>query len=639
MALRCKGQPVSRRHVRITASFTRIWLLLAAVAPGTCLAQSILPQVGCAEWHRASALTLDGTVQEGGLNGRFTLLLDTHGGRNAVSRDFGVFSESSGFDGKVGWSRDRSGGSHDLNAEAALAISTSESWILRRGWCDVHDVVIEPMPDESDAGAAVSVWRITPKDGIPTILRFDRRSGLLRQAEYRMWGNRLIRHYDNWRDVGRGIMVALSERDEDPEDEETETITVSSARLGKRHFPPSTFVRPAQPKDYTILGGAQSTTVPYEDDGGARIYVSVFINGQGPYAFEIDTGGHLIIGTELAKALELEPVGQFTNTGAGTAVTLTGAVANQEIRIGNAVIRRQVAKVRPFPNDRITGRSPRMGLLGLELFERFAVRIDRAKKEVVLTPLERFTGGSGTALPIRFIEDAPLTRGAYNGIDGDFEIDSGNSGPTIIEGYWAHAHGLDATLSKGLPWTAGTGASGYREWLSRGNLELGPIKLPHQIVSYVGQPARGAESTQLQAGLAGEWALRCFDTTYDYPPRAHRARSVDVTSLVGASMSANTGNCVEALGIADDDFAVGALAVQPPVQVRHRLRLDSRNRGREVSGIRSLGLADINNEACYGDDARIDAIGRDIPVEDAHVVEKRAGSDTEWGRHDERALS
>ena len=496
--------------------FTRFWLFLAVWVPGICLAQAVLPQAGCAEWHRASALALLGKVQEGGLDGRFTLLLDPRDGRNTVSRDFGVFSESSGFNGGVGWSRDRSGGSHDLNAEAARAISTTESWILRRGWCGVHDVAVEPMPDESDAGAALSVWRVTPKDGVPTILRFDRRTGLLRQSEYRMWGNRLIRRYDDWRDVGRGIMVAFSERDEDPEDEETQTITVSSARLGKKYFPPSTFVRPAQPKDYTILGGAQSTTVPYEDDGGARIYVPVLVNGKGPYAFEIDTGGHLIIGTDLSKALELEPVGQFANTGAGTAITPTGAVANQEIRIGNAVIHRQVAKVRSFPNDRVTGKPPRMGLLGLELFERFAVQIDRAKKEVVLTPLERFTGGSGTALPIRFIEDAPLTSGTYNGIPGDFEIDSGNAGPTIIEGYWAHAHGLDATLSNGFQWSAGSGTSGYREWLSRGDLELGSIKLPHQLISYVGQPARGSESTQLQAGLAGEWALHCFDTTYDY---------------------------------------------------------------------------------------------------------------------------
>ena len=482
----------------------------------SCLAHPTLPQVGCSEWRHTSALTAQGTVQEGGLDGRFTLRLDTGNGRYTVSRDFGVFSESSGFDGRVGWSRDRSGGSHDLNAAAAHAISITESWILRRGWCDAGHSLVESMPDESDAGAALSVWRVTPKEGVPAILRFDRRSGRLRQSEYRMWGNRLIRHYDDWRDVGQGIAVAFAERDEDPEDEDTATFTVSSVKLGDRQFAASHFARPAPPRDYAILGGAQSTTVSYEDDGGARIYVPVLVNGKGPYAFEIDTGGHLIIGAELANELGLRPAGQFANTGAGTAVTQAGVVADQELRIGDAVLRRQVAKVRPFPNDRITGKAPRAGLLGLELFERFAVRIDRARKEVVLTPLEQFAGGSGTALRIRFIEDAPLTSGAYNGIPGDFEIDSGNAGPTIIEGYWARAHGLDAGLASGLAWSAGTGTGAYREWLSRGDLELGPLKLPHQVVSYVGQPERGAESTRLQAGLAGEWALHCFDTTYDY---------------------------------------------------------------------------------------------------------------------------
>jgi PDZ domain len=489
----------------------------AALVSSACLAQAALPQVGCAKWQHVSALIVAGTVEEGGLNGSFTLRLDPRDGRHSTRRDFGVFAESAGFDGSVGWSGDRSGGAHELNAAAARAISATESWILRRGWCDpAHPLALEAMPEESDAGTALSVWRVTPPDGIPAIVRFDRGTGLLRQAEYRLWGNRLIRHYDDWRDVGRGITFPFIERDEDPEGEDTETITVSSVKLGPRPFAAAAFARPARPRDYTILGAARSTTVPYEDDGGARIYVPVLINGKGPYAFEVDTGGHLIIDTQLAGALGLRPVGQFANTGAGTAITQTGVVATEEIRIGAAVMQRQVAKVRPFPNDRTTGKPPRAGLLGLELFERFAVRIDRAKKEVELTPLERFTGGGGTALPIRFIEDAPLTRGAYDGVPGDFEIDSGNAGPTIIEGYWAQAHGLDAALARGVPWAAGAGASGYREWLSRGDLELGPLKLPHQIVSFVGQPVRGAESTQLQAGLAGEWALHCFNTTYDY---------------------------------------------------------------------------------------------------------------------------
>lgn len=40
----------------------------------------------------------------------------------------------------------------------------------------------------------------------------------------------------------------------------------------------------------------------------------------------------------------------------------------------------------------IVGHAPRAGFLGLELFERFAVQLDRKAKVVTLTPLEKFDG-------------------------------------------------------------------------------------------------------------------------------------------------------------------------------------------------------------------------------------------------------
>ena len=491
----------------------RRWLLSSIATLGVYPVEAAqLPRHGCAAWQRVAALELAGSIEQGGLKGRYTLLLDPHEGRSVTAREFGAFSERAGFDGQVGWAQDRSGASHQLNAAAARAISTTEAWLLRRGWCNPVDARVEPMPPSG----AEALWRVVPQQGIPVVLRFDRASGRLRAAEYRLWGNRLIRHYDDWRDVGAGVEIAFSERDEDPEDEDSEVIALAAARLGREPPAPTAFARPPRPEDYEILGGARSTTLGYEDDGGARIYVPVFINGNGPHAFELDTGGHLIVGRELAAALGLQSVGSFANTGAGTAITQTGVASNLEVRIGEAVLHRQVAKTRPFYNDRISGKSPRAGLLGLELFERFAVQVDRAARTVTLTPLEKFTGGSGTALPIYFIEDAPLTAGSYDGHPGDFEIDSGAAGPSIIEGYWAHQLGLDVALSQGLAWGAGTGANAYDEWLSRGEITLGPLRFPHQLVSYVGQPVRGSESTHLQAGLAGEWLLHCHDTTYDY---------------------------------------------------------------------------------------------------------------------------
>jgi hypothetical protein len=406
-------------------------LAVAVVLASAPCAQAVQLSFGCGARATARNLSVEGTTHNGGLDSRYRLTLDMRDGRFAISRDFVVFTEAEGFDGVSGWSRDRSGGSHDLDAPAARAISITESWILRHGWCKPGGATLEPVVDGEFA-----VWQAMPRGGIPVFLRFDRTNGELRQSEIRLWGNRLIRHYADWRNVGAGVIVAFSERNEDPEDDDNEEIRITSAQVGTSTQPAS-FKRPARPRDYAILGGANSTTVPYEDDGGARIYLPVSIDGKGPFAFELDSGGHLIIGKVLAGTLDLKAEGQFANSGAGTLVTTAGMTAVQEIRIGEAVLHHQVAKVRNFVNDRPSASPPRAGLLGLELFERFAVAIDRDAKTVTLTPLELFKGGHGTPLPIRFIEDAPVTMGSYRGVAGLFEIDSGNSSPTIIEGYWA----------------------------------------------------------------------------------------------------------------------------------------------------------------------------------------------------------
>jgi len=111
---------------------------------------------------------------------------------------------------------------------------------------------------------------------------------------------------------------------------------------------------------------------------------------------------------------------------------------------------------------------------------------------------------------------APLTRGSFNGITGDFELDSGNAGPTIVEGYWAKENGLADFLARGLHW-AGSGIGGdYNIKLSRGDIALGSIKFPHEVVSYAGLMQRGSESTHLQAGVVGESSLYRFDMVYDY---------------------------------------------------------------------------------------------------------------------------
>lgn len=511
---------------------------------GPATRASGLPSAACTGWSRIGALRVKGSTQLGGLTGSLDMTVDTRSGRYVTERDYGVYSRAEGFDGQVGWSRDRSGASHDLDSSAARAISATWAWLARRGWCEsaAEQTHAIRLPDETEAGIGESAWQVTPPGGSVAILRFDRSSGLPRNFEIRLPFNRLIRHFDDWHRIDHdGVLVAWSQGDEDPEDESLETVAVTSVQVRRSAPPAATFARPPLPADFAILNGASSSTVTYEDDGIGRIYVPVFVDGQGPFAFEVDTGGHLILSEQTAAALHLGAVGNFSNTGAGTGVDHGGLVRTREIRIGLAVIHSQVAKIRPLPeaaNDR-GSRSPRAGILGLELFERFVVQLDRTRRTLALTPIASSKGvPRGIALPIHFNEDAPLVRGTFDGIAGDFELDSGDAGPAIVEGYWATQQGLDKRLRDGVPW-AGSGVGGeYEEMLTRHDLSIGPLKLPHEIVSYVGVTDRGSESTHMQAGVIGESTLRRFNMTYDY---GHRQVWIDPDDKVPTQPFSRTG--------------------------------------------------------------------------------------------------
>jgi membrane-associated protease RseP (regulator of RpoE activity) len=99
---------------------------------------------------------------------------------------------------------------------------------------------------------------------------------------------------------------------------------------------------------------------------------------------------------------------------------------------------------------------------------------------------------------------------------GMIELDTGNSGPAILEGLWATEHGLSDHFSRGVV-NSGSGVGGdFQETVNRARLKLGPFDLPNELVSYVGVVKRGAESVQSLAGNFGEPILDQFNISFDY---------------------------------------------------------------------------------------------------------------------------
>jgi hypothetical protein len=482
---------------------------------------SLLPQATCVGWNKVATITTQAKTEDEGFKGSVTQTLDARTGRYTSFGDYGMYKVADGFDGQFDWSQDWSGASHYLNSRAAQMISVTKAWLRRRGWCEPNNRQTEfiGLPDNTNGKVVETVWRVTPRNGIDAILRFDRASGVLRSSEIRKEFNVSVQHYDDWKDIGAGVLFPFTQRNGNPDEDATELTKVTAAKFDARQRAASVFAKPAQPRDYRVLDGAKSATVPYEDGGRGRIYVSVLIDDQRPFPFEVDTGAALTLTPETAAQLRLAPVGNISNSGAGPGVDHSGLVRTREIRIGSAVIQNQIVNVLAISkigNDRGT-RAPRAGILGLELFERFAVRLDRTAKTLTLTPLEKFKGAKGAqTIPIRFTEDAPEAVGSFNGNSGDFMLDTGNAAPAIIYGYWAQEHGLADTLSHGVQWT-GIGVGGeFPVLLRRGDFTLGPLSLPHEVVRYTGVAKHGDSSTRSLAGIIGESSLYRFNMTYDY---------------------------------------------------------------------------------------------------------------------------
>jgi hypothetical protein len=474
------------------------WMLLAAMvccaakAEGSCAAPSGKP------------LEISGDFQQGNLHGTFRRTVDPANGRFTEADDLGIVRTGSGFDGRLAWLRDVSGASHFLTSDFARRLARSEAWITAHLTCPPPRHSAGHLRIQQSKASGFDVWRFRPPRGAAIELWYDRHSSRLDRAILQYSENRIIHHYADWRQAEPGFLLPFAQRDEDPEDESESVYTVRHVgKKGSAFFGP-----PPLPNDSRVVDG-RSTTIPFEDDNGRRVYLPVYLNGKGPFAFELDNGGHFILTAATAKELGLSAQGSFNSTGAGNEIRQSGYVQIGKLRVGNAVMVNQTAKVLSLSHNERPGLLPRAGILGLEFFERFIVGVDHRNKTVSLEPIS----GSpvthpGTPVTLLFDEDAPLVAGGFNGAKGNVMLDIGNAGPTIVEYHWAEQYGVAPKLASGTP----VGA----KLLFRGTINLGPFTLKDVEVVYFGPGERGSESTHSIAAVVGEPLLFRYNAVYDY---------------------------------------------------------------------------------------------------------------------------
>jgi predicted aspartyl protease len=250
-------------------------------------------------------------------------------------------------------------------------------------------------------------------------------------------------------------------------------------------------------------------TVPFAWTPG-QIEVAITVNGT-PATYVLDTGSeYSIVSTRLAKqlGLSLEPSGgrEFAR-----GVTLG---------FGSIVMTDQRVMVMPFDSLYARGREIE-GLLGYDVFDRYAVRIDfRGKTLTFWEPSAFVPPAVAEAIPITFAGRLPVVAGALQ-IAADrrlpvrLMVDTGASQSIMLRHPFATTHGLLTLATRET--TTPSLASGTRRMveLPSEQLTIGGWTFDRPQVLAFTEPVGSAGSTATD-GLIGNTLLSRFTLYVDY---------------------------------------------------------------------------------------------------------------------------
>lgn len=517
-------------------SFLALLVLPAATFAAPTTPSSLLAMMCRAEggvrWRHVQAIASDGTLRSGGLTGNEHELVGIHDGRQRTEERFPIYASAGGIDTQGAWRQDRSGQTHSLNSPEAVTLTVTDRWLARRGYCELERLpaALKLLPPITGHGVSDDRVTATPPGGRTVTLWID-------QAHYRLARSVMLRsfhtvttRYNDYHDLqGIELPFWISTDVGDPAQADVETISryrlLDSVPVKALQSPDNAVT------DARISGGKGKTLVPFTY-GNTKLLVEARINGKGPFPFVLDTGGHAILTPQTAAMLGLKMYGASQSYGAGGGSTATSYTQVDKLQVGDAEIDRQSFLVLPLPNvmTDLGNQPPIAGILGLELFERFAVTLDFDKKEMTLQTFTTYTSMTDAhAIHIRFTDDMPLVETTLDGQRGIFGVDTGNSGPLMLFPQWAARHGLTAYYLAGVPTTnGGQGGQFTTHSAFIRSLRIAGLDVPADEVGELTPEHAGATSNPSEAGNLGLPVWKHFLVAFNYrrgemylKPRAH----------------------------------------------------------------------------------------------------------------------
>ncbi|MBW8840694.1 MAG: aspartyl protease family protein [Sphingomonadales bacterium] len=466
--------------------------------------------------NRAGTLTMRYAYSGQGLTGATTVTADQRTGMFVTDTVAGPSHSAAGYDGKTPWMADVSGFHSAQTGGDKPALAVNEAYRRAELWT---------RPDRG--GAAIEALgcgklQVTPKGGKPFVATFDPRTGLLSEVRERQsYGVASTIRYADYRRRA-GMMVATRVEmltNDDPSSAETlrlTSLTMSAPRTAARYAMPA-----SNPADFSLPPSGRAT-LPFRLINN-HIVVDARIDGKGPFPFLVDTGGHDILTLATVRTLGLRPIGATPSFGAGEQANTSGYVRVARIDAGGGMLTDQTIITLDFSPPAVEGLTFG-GMIGVEFFQRFVVRIDYGAKTITFIDPRRFDvrerASAGTGMSFDFYEHMPQVAGTIDGRPARFDIDTGSRSDVTFTRPFVEKAGLRAAYPDGVTITDGWGVGGpARSYVVRSrSLSLGGVTVERPIAALSAAKA-GSFADEGSDGNIGSGLLKRFVVTFDYPHR------------------------------------------------------------------------------------------------------------------------
>jgi hypothetical protein len=551
--------------------------------------------VGGASWNGIAAIRTTGDFIVSGAPGPFVQLINHRNGHSHMIADAGPLHDISGFDG-VSW--DAQGGIVNLiDLPSLQEDAVTQAYVARDGWWDPADSALMKLnATQQIDGRQQDVIEITPRGGSPIDVYLDGTTHLITRTLAHTDGGIVTTVYSDWHEVN-GLKLSYHQVQTDP----TGGITTTETKTAETFttVTPDMFARPAAEALGKITSGS-SASIPFRTDketSGHMIVEAVFDGKLAKVYF--DTGGANYLVPSAAQGLGLTSAGGVNVGGVGTTSESGGFAKIKTVALGAAQLRNQTAIVAPLP---FVARHPAAllnidGLVGYEFLSQFRTTVDYIARTITFSPFSNSASATGVKLPIFSDGHSVFVKGAIDGENGLFRIDTGDADGVSIFGQFADDHKL--FQSDGLEYVHAGGVGGslpYR--LYRGHVfTIGGIDLRSPLVERSETKVGGFASRSI-AGNIGADILGRFRLIFDY--QAGTLTLVPNTTIDQPFPADRTG--LSLTQTAPEEFTVLAVLGASPADVagiRANDKIAAVN-GRSVAD-QHLGLYDIRPQMMTDD--------------------------------------